>query len=59
LPEVYLLRPSHRPGLEGDRCSEACPTGAFTFGEEENFKDIIAKAEILHPEYKTKPGSII
>jgi tetrathionate reductase subunit B len=42
-------------GWKETRCSEACPTGAFTFGEEEDFKAVIAKSEILHPEYKTKP----
>jgi tetrathionate reductase subunit B len=42
-------------GWKETRCSEACPTGAYTFGEEADLKDIIAKAEILHPEYKSKP----
>jgi len=42
-------------GWKDTRCSEACPTGAYTFGEEEDLKDLIAKGEILHPEYKTKP----
>src|SRR4030042_920519 len=42
-------------GWKDTRCSDACPTGAFTFGEEEDFKDKIAKAEILLPEQKTKP----
>jgi hypothetical protein len=34
---------------------DACPTGALKFGEEEDFKDIIAKAEILKPEAKAGP----
>jgi tetrathionate reductase subunit B len=42
-------------GWKDTRCSEACPTGAYTFGEEEDLKDLIGKAEVLHPEYKTKP----
>jgi len=42
-------------GWKDTRCSDACPTGAFTFGEEEDLKDKIAKAEILLPEQKTKP----
>ncbi len=37
------------------RCSDACPTGAFTFGEESDLKDLIGKAEILRPELGTKP----
>jgi len=42
-------------GWKDTRCSDACPTGAFTFGEEEDLKDKIAQAEILLPEQKTKP----
>ena len=37
------------------RCVDACPTGAFTFGEEEDLKDRINRAEVLHPELNTKP----
>ncbi len=37
------------------RCADACPTDAFRFGEEADLKDLIAKAEVLHPEYNTKP----
>jgi tetrathionate reductase subunit B len=40
-------------GWKETRCSDACPTGAITFGEEADLKDLIAKAEVLHPEYKT------
>jgi tetrathionate reductase subunit B len=44
-------------GWTETRCSEACPTGAFTFGEEEEEElgDLIAQAEVLHPEYGAKP----
>jgi tetrathionate reductase subunit B len=37
------------------RCADACPTTAIKFGEEAELKDLIAKAEILHPEYGTTP----
>jgi tetrathionate reductase subunit B len=37
------------------RCADACPTEALKFGEEEDLKDLIAKAEILKPELGTKP----
>jgi tetrathionate reductase subunit B len=37
------------------RCVDSCPTEAIKFGEEEDFKDLIAKAEVLKPELKTKP----
>jgi len=36
-------------GWTEPRCVDACPTGAFTFGEEEDLKDLIAKAEPLKP----------
>jgi tetrathionate reductase subunit B len=42
-------------GWKEPRCVDACPTGALRFGEEEELKDLIAKAEVLHPEYKAKP----
>ena len=42
-------------GWTETRCSDACPTGAFTFGEEEDLKDVIAKAELLKPELPTRP----
>ena len=32
-------------GWNETRCSDACPTGAFTFGDEEELKDQIARAE--------------
>jgi tetrathionate reductase subunit B len=34
---------------------DACPTGALTFGEEEDLKDLIARAEVLKPEANAKP----
>ncbi len=42
-------------GWTETRCSEVCPTGAFTFGEEEELTELVAKAEVLHPEFGTKP----
>jgi tetrathionate reductase subunit B len=42
-------------GWTETRCAEVCPTGAFTFGEEEDLADLIAKAEVLRPELGTKP----
>jgi len=37
------------------RCADACPTEAIKFGEESEFKDLIAKAEVLKPELGLKP----
>jgi tetrathionate reductase subunit B len=44
-------------GWSETRCSEACPTGAFTFGEEEDpeIKELLARAEVLRPELGTRP----
>jgi tetrathionate reductase subunit B len=42
-------------GWKVPRCADACPTEAIKFGEESEFKDLIKKAEVLHPEYKAKP----
>lgn len=42
-------------GWKETRCSDACPTGAFTFGEEKDLKDLISKAEPLRPDLKVKP----
>ncbi len=40
---------------EVPRCVNACPTGAIKFGDEEDFEDLIAKAEVLNPEKGAKP----
>jgi tetrathionate reductase subunit B len=37
------------------RCADSCPTEAIKFGEESEFKDLIAKAEVLKPQLGTKP----
>jgi tetrathionate reductase subunit B len=37
------------------RCADSCPTEAIKFGEESEFKALIAKAEVLKPELNTKP----
>ncbi len=37
------------------RCVEACPVDAIKFGDEEELKDDIMGAEVLHPEYGTYP----
>ena len=42
-------------GWKEPRCVDVCPTGALRFGEEEEFKDLIGKAEILNPEARTGP----
>jgi len=36
-------------------CVEACHTSCITFGEEADLQDLISQAEVLHPEYGTKP----
>jgi tetrathionate reductase subunit B len=41
--------------IKEPRCVDACATGAIKFGEESDFSDLISKAEVLNPEYKTKP----
>lgn len=35
--------------IKEPRCVDACVTGALTFGEEEDLKDLIANAEVLTP----------
>jgi tetrathionate reductase subunit B len=42
-------------GWKEPRCVEVCPTGALKFGEEEELQDLIARAEVLHPEFNAKP----
>jgi len=42
-------------GWTETRCSEVCPTGAFTFGEENDLRELIAKAEVLQPETGARP----
>jgi tetrathionate reductase subunit B len=42
-------------GWKEPRCVEVCPTEALKFGEEEDLKEDIKRAEILLPEYKAKP----
>jgi tetrathionate reductase subunit B len=41
-------------GWKEPRCVDACP-GAIKFGEDTELKDLIATAEVLHPEFGTKP----
>ena len=42
-------------GWKEPRCVDACPTEALRFGEEEDLKEYIKQAELLHPEYNAKP----
>jgi tetrathionate reductase subunit B len=44
-------------GWTETRCSDACPTGAFTFGNDSDpaIKEKIAEAEFLKPELPTRP----
>lgn len=42
-------------GWKEPRCVDACPTEALMFGEEEDLKEWIDKAEVLYPEYNVKP----
>ncbi|ATW26806.1 4Fe-4S dicluster domain-containing protein [Candidatus Formimonas warabiya] len=37
------------------RCVDACATGALQFGEESDFKELIAQAEVMKPEYGLQP----
>jgi ferredoxin len=41
--------------IKEPRCVDGCIAGALKFGEEADFKDLIAKAEVMHPEFGTKP----
>jgi len=42
-------------GWKEPRCVDVCPTGALTFGEEDDLSDLLKKAEPLLPESSTKP----
>jgi tetrathionate reductase subunit B len=42
-------------GWEVPRCVDACATDALLFGEEEQFKELIAKAEVMQGELGTSP----
>jgi hypothetical protein len=42
-------------GWKEPRCVDVCPTGALTFGDEDELGDLLSKTEPLLPESKTKP----
>jgi Fe-S-cluster-containing dehydrogenase component len=42
-------------GWDVPRCVDACPTDALRFGDEEDFKDEIAEAEVMLPELECMP----
>jgi len=42
-------------GWKEPRCADACPTEALKFAEVDDLKELISKAEILHPEFKAEP----
>jgi Fe-S-cluster-containing dehydrogenase component len=42
-------------GWKEPRCVDACPTEALRFDEEDNLRELIGKAEVLHPEFEAKP----
>ena len=42
-------------GWKVPRCVDACPTAALKFGEEAEYKDLIARAELMKPEAKAGP----
>lgn len=42
-------------GWTTTRCAEVCPTGAITFGEEEDLADLIAQAAPLRPDLEVGP----
>jgi len=45
------------PGLQVPRCVDICPTEALKFGDDTDpaFQALIAQAEVLNPEFGTKP----
>lgn len=48
---AHLLDHGHKV----PRCVEACPTDALKFGEEEELRDLIEGAVVLHPEHGCQP----
>jgi tetrathionate reductase subunit B len=42
-------------GWNEPRCADVCAHGAIKFGDEAELSDLIAKAEVLHPEFGVKP----
>jgi len=42
-------------GWKEPRCVDNCPTLAIRFGEYEELKNLVNEAEVLKPEYNTKP----
>lgn len=50
---AHLLGGGHP--IEEPRCIDACPTEALKFKEEYELADLIKKAEVLNPEFGTKP----
>jgi len=52
---AHIIDGKTHPDLKEPRCVDNCPTEAIKFGEYDELKDLIAKAEVLHPEYGTKP----
>ena len=49
---VHLL---DRDDWQQPRCADSCPTEALRVVDEDEAKDLIAKAEVLNPEYNTMP----
>jgi tetrathionate reductase subunit B len=47
---AHLIEEGHLP-----RCVDFCATGALRFGEEEEFAEEIARAEVMKPELGTRP----
>jgi tetrathionate reductase subunit B len=42
-------------GWKEPRCVDACPTQSLKFMEEAEARELMAKGEVFHPEYGTKP----
>lgn len=42
-------------GWKEPRCVDACATGALRFGEQDELKELIANAEVMHEDYGTSP----